>query len=149
MNIATPHRLLVVLDTNVLIQLVLAISRLLRFLRQAWQQGHFEVAISPAILDELRRVLRYPRIQETFNLSEDDIAVFLFEIQKRAFLTADLYEVFAVQRDSSDNILLACALESRADYLVTEDNHLRSLKHYHTIQIIGIKQLAEMLGWQA
>jgi len=73
-----------VLDTNVLIQLALAISRLLRFLRQAWQQGHFEVAISPAILDELRHVLHYPRIQETFNLSEDDIAGFLFEIQKRA-----------------------------------------------------------------
>lgn len=148
MSIATPRRLLVVLDTNVLIQLALAISRLLRFLRQAWQQGRFEVAISPAILDELRRVLHYSRIQETFNLSEGDIASFLFEIQKRAFLTADLYQVFAVQRDTSDNIFLACALESQADYLVTEDNHLRSLKHYHTVQIIGIEQLAEMFGWK-
>ncbi len=31
---------------------------------------------------------------------------------------------------------MACALEKKADYIVSRDPHLRNLKHFHGIQIV-------------
>jgi len=41
--------------------------------------------------------------------------------------------------DPSDNKFLACALEGEADYIVSRDSHLRSLKQFHGIKIIDAK----------
>ena len=38
--------------------------------------------------------------------------------------------------DPDDNKFLACALEANACYVVSGDNHLLSLKHFHGIQIV-------------
>lgn len=138
-------RPLLVFDTNILVQMALARSGLWGKVKSAWRRGDFELAISLAMLDELHRVLHYPKIQQTFRLSEQDITRFCLELERHALLTADLYQIFAVKQNATDNPILACALESDADYLVSEDNHLRELKYYHGIQIIGLSQLAELL----
>ena len=38
--------------------------------------------------------------------------------------------------DPDDNMFLAAAYEAKADYLVSLDNHLLSLKFYHGTQIL-------------
>ncbi|MBL0379310.1 MAG: putative toxin-antitoxin system toxin component, PIN family [Desulfofustis sp. PB-SRB1] len=38
--------------------------------------------------------------------------------------------------DPDDNKFLSCALEAKANYVVSGDSHLLSLKHFHTIQIV-------------
>jgi predicted nucleic acid-binding protein len=48
--------------------------------------------------------------------------------------------------DLSDNVFLACALEAGADYLVSQDVHLRNLKYYHGVQVIGFEQLEAMIA---
>jgi predicted nucleic acid-binding protein len=88
----------------------------------------------------------YPRIQQTFHLSDKDIADVWEEIRRRVFFTEGLYNVFAVERNTSDNVFLACALEAGADYLVSQDAHLRDLKYYHGTQIIGWTQLLALLS---
>jgi putative PIN family toxin of toxin-antitoxin system len=137
---------IVVLDTNVLVRLVLSRTEQSRAVFETWRVGRFRVAASQAILSELRRVLHYPRIQQAFHLSDNDIADAWEEIRRRVFLVEGLYEVFAVERNTSDNIFLACALEVGADYLVSQDPHLRDLKYYHGTQIISWTQLLDLLG---
>jgi predicted nucleic acid-binding protein len=38
---------------------------------------------------------------------------------------------------------LACALEKKADYIVSRDPHLRNIKHYHGIQIVDATTFIE------
>jgi predicted nucleic acid-binding protein len=45
--------------------------------------------------------------------------------------------------DISDNIFLACAMEAKADYIISRDPHLRNLKHFHGIKIIDVKGFVE------
>lgn len=52
----------------------------------------------------------------------------------------------AVSDDVSDNVFLAAALEAGADYLVTQDPHLQSLKYYHGTQIVPLTQFARLFG---
>jgi len=46
------------------------------------------------------------------------------------------YCVHRIVEDPDDNKFLGCALEAKAYYVVSGDNHLLSLKHFHGIQII-------------
>jgi len=117
----------IVLDTNLLVRLVLSRTEQSRAVFDDWRAGRFRVVASQAILSELRRVLHYPRIQQTFHLSDDDIASAWEGIRRRVFLVEGLYEVFVVEKDASDNIFLACAVEAGADYLGSQDPHLRDL----------------------
>ncbi len=41
--------------------------------------------------------------------------------------------------DPTDNKFLACALEAKADFIVSGDHHLLELKHYQGIQIVNAK----------
>jgi predicted nucleic acid-binding protein len=44
--------------------------------------------------------------------------------------------VDAVPDDPDDNIIIACAIESEADAIVSGDQHLLSLGSYHGIPIV-------------
>ncbi len=46
----------------------------------------------------------------------------------------------------ADNKFLACALEVKADYIVSGDNHLLELKHFHGIQIVNAKAFVEKVA---
>ncbi|MCH8318634.1 MAG: putative toxin-antitoxin system toxin component, PIN family [Bacteroidetes bacterium] len=41
--------------------------------------------------------------------------------------------------DPSDNIFVECAVDGKADYIITGDHHLLSLGNYKGIQIIKAK----------
>ena len=44
--------------------------------------------------------------------------------------------VDAVKDDPGDTMFLACALDAEADFIVSDDAHLNSLKSFHGIQIV-------------
>ena len=92
-------------------------------------------------------MLTYAKVQENFGLTDADIQKVTATLQSHARLLAGLYEgVTAIRADPSDNIFLAAVLEAGADYLVTQDGHLRRLKYYHGTQIISLAQFAMSLG---
>lgn len=51
----------------------------------------------------------------------------------------------AVKDDPDDNKLLACALDGRADYLVTEDKDLHRISTYHAVQVVNKQQFLKIL----
>ena len=57
-----------------------------------------------------------------------------------------LYAVSKIEADPSDDKFLACALEGAADCIISEDPHLRDLKDYQGIVIVGLEQFSEKLG---
>lgn len=98
---------------------------------------------SQEILAELYRVLHYPRILRQFTPSKEDIDEFIGLIIERALLTKGHYSLHKIEDDPSDDMFLACALEAKADYIVSRDPHLRNLKQFHGTKIIDVKSFLE------
>ncbi len=115
-------------------------------LQQLWIKGAFELAVSENILKEIKATLLKPHIQERlFNYPGEEEEIIEL-IREKAFVkTQDLYETDRIKSDPTDNKFLACALESDADFIVSGDNHLLELKHYHGIQIVNARVFVSKL----
>jgi len=137
------HKLRAVVDTNLFISGLFGKDTLSSTLQDLWVSREFELATSIGILREVSRVLQYPRIRERFQPREENIRRFFKLIFRKAIITKDLYSTDRITDDPSDNIFLACAMEAKADYIVSRDPHLRNLKHFHGIKIIDVKAFVE------
>jgi putative PIN family toxin of toxin-antitoxin system len=115
-----------------------------RQILESWHRQKFIVLTSAAIISEVSRVLRYPHLQERYRLTEIDVQTVLDSLLNDAYLLEDAHQVRR-SRDPADDIFLACALEGKADYLVSSDAHLLEIKYYHGTQIVSPGQFLEVL----
>jgi uncharacterized protein len=111
----------------------------------AWKAGRFELITSSAILDDLCRVLRYPRVRKRHRWTDEEIELFVDSIALAVTLTPGNLEVDAVAEDPTDNKVLACAVEGQADYVVASDDHLLELKRYSHIVIVSPRRFLDIL----
>ena len=133
-----------VIDTNLFISGLFAGKGYSSQLQDLWVSGAFELAVSEKILKEIENTLLKPHIHKRLFLEDGEEASIISLIREKAFVvTADLYQTDKIKADPSDNKFLACALEVKADYIVSGDNHLLELKHFHGIQIVDAKAFIE------
>jgi putative PIN family toxin of toxin-antitoxin system len=125
----------VVLDTNIWISgLLLPKSKAGNILLQ-WKASKIDILTSQPILDEIRKVLLYPKIQKRIQWDEIKVDQYVSLLQ---FLTdfisidADFPQVI-VECDKDDSIILNTFLASKADFLVTGDNDLLVLNQKYSI----------------
>lgn len=129
-----------VIDTNLFISGLFAGKGYSSQLQDLWVSGAFELAVSEKILKEIENTLLKPHIHKRLFLEDGEEASIISLIREKALVvTADRYQTDKIKADPSDNKFLACALEVKADYIVSGDNHLLELKHFHGIQIIDAK----------
>jgi uncharacterized protein len=133
----------VVIDTSVMVSVAFAKEGLTKELRGMIAKGVFTLATSKEIMSELYRVLHYPRILKQFNASKDDVDEFVGMIIEQALLTQGRYSLHEIKEDPSDDMFLACAMEAKADFIVSRDPHLRNLKEFQGIRIIDVKEFVE------
>ncbi|AAM39240.1 twitching motility protein PilT [Xanthomonas phaseoli pv. phaseoli] len=110
----------VVLDTNVLLAALISSHSPPDIIYRGWLAARFELVTGTAQLDELRRVSRYPKIKAI--LPAHRVGTMINNMQRAVVLHVlpplpDRIEV----NDPNDAFLLAMALASEADYLVTGD----------------------------
>lgn len=134
-----------VIGTNVLVSGVIAPHGAPRRILEAWHAGQFTLITSEAIIAEVTRVLHYPRIYDRYNLTEDDVAAVVDSLRTEAEVVAGLYEVRR-STDPADDMFLACALEGRAEYVVSGDTHLLEIGFYHTVLVVTPRQFAAVLA---
>lgn len=122
----------VVFDTNVFVSaFVVPGSHGERALLLA-QANRFELHTSVAILTETARVLR-----RKFDQDEDDIKQALRQISHTAVVSKPTSKLGVVD-DEADNRILECALDTRADLVVTGDRHLLKLRRFEGIPIVRL-----------
>jgi len=133
----------VVLDTNVFISgLMLPYSKA-GIILKAWHQSKVEVVTSDYLLGEIKRVLTYPKIAKRLNWSESKANQFI-ELLNLFTTSVDISATQAiVTRDCNDNAILATYIASHADYLVTGDDDLLSMKQQYAI--ITVNEFVEKL----
>jgi putative PIN family toxin of toxin-antitoxin system len=136
-----------VIDTNLFIIGLFADKGYSSQLQGLWVSGAFELAVSEKILKEIENTLLKPHIRKRLFLELGEEASIISLIREKAtVVTADLYQTDKIKTDPSDNKFLACALEVKADYIVSGDNHLLGLKHFHGIQIVDAKAFVEKVA---
>ncbi len=137
------RKLKAVIDTNLFISGLFARDSLSAQLQDLWINQDFELVTSIEIIKEISRVLNYPRIKEHFKPKDPAIKRFFRLIFRKAIISKDIYQTDKIADDPTDNKFLACALEKKADYIVSRDPHIRNLKHYHGIQIVDATTFIE------
>lgn len=125
----------VVLDTNVLLSgLMLPTSIPGKFIT-AWQNVCYELVLSEPMLNELARVLAYPKIKKRLKWNPHKIEQFVLMLRFKTVIT-DISSIdVRVPKDPDDSIILAAFLAGKAEYLVTGDSDLLELKNqFSTIE---------------
>ncbi|HUD06530.1 MAG TPA: putative toxin-antitoxin system toxin component, PIN family [Candidatus Saccharimonadales bacterium] len=120
-----------VFDTNVYLAAVKKHSYASTHLKRSQPNGPYALFISPEIIIEIRR-----KLEEKFNYSTEDSALFIDMIMLYANLVQPKQKVHGVLEDLDDHIILECALEAKAEMIVSSDRGLLRLKEFQGIKII-------------
>lgn len=130
----------VALDTNVLVSSLLVKAGLPAQVLDAWRARRYLLIISPVI------TLEYPRIRLKYAISDGDVEALITLLERDALLVpgdADL--AGAVPGDPADEMVLACAVQAKADLIVSGDRHLLDLGAYRSIPVLTALQELERL----
>lgn len=120
----------VVLDASVLIAAFLSETGASRALLRHAQARTFQLVLSPAILDEVRRNLR------RLDVATETVEEFVDLLRSFAVVVRPARVPRVIQEHPPDDHILACAVAGGADELITLDRrHLLPLKKYRGISV--------------
>jgi putative PIN family toxin of toxin-antitoxin system len=121
-----------VFDTNVLIAAFLTEGLCSGLLIRARKQA-FNLVLCDDIIREFEGVL-----SRKFKLASADISEILSIVSEAASeIIHKLGPIPNICRDPNDDMIIACAIDATADYIVTGDEDLLILKRYKDIVIIN------------
>jgi putative PIN family toxin of toxin-antitoxin system len=125
--------MIAVYDTNVLISGIFwrGVPRQLIHLARA---GQVRVVTCQALVAELGSVLTRP--DKSFRLSSTEATRVVNDVLTYSRMVMPTREI-GICRDNKDNLVLACAAAGRADYIVTGDPDLLTLKNFEEISILN------------
>lgn len=124
----------VVLDTNVLISGLAYPNSIPGRIVAAWDLHTLGLAMSRFQLDEVARVLGYPKIRKLLGWSDARIESFVRQLVLRAEVVEIGGIAAAVPRDPNDTPILATLIAASADVLVTGDSDLLALQKRSLIE---------------
>lgn len=100
---------------------------------QAWRNAHFDLVLCEPMLDEIARVLAYPKIRTRLHWNEERINNFILLLRFKADVV-DIKDVKVdVPADEADIPVLATMIAGQAEYLVTGDTDLLALRDDYPI----------------
>ena len=140
-----PKAISAVLDTNVLISGLVADQGFPRQILDAWLEGRFTLVTSFYLVEEVTHVLTYPRIAGRLQLGDAELAAILAALLSRAKVTLGQLRLPGATRDSKDDAVVACAVEGKADYIVSGDQDLLALGEYESIRVMTPRQFVEII----
>jgi len=125
-------KLKVVIDTNVLISGLNFAGKPGEVLDLLIKE-EIEVFVSCYILFELESILR-----NKFRWEEDQIRRVLELIKAKVIEIQPKHRLSAIEEKDADNRILECAVESKADYIISGDKrHILPIKEYSGIKILS------------
>ena len=133
-----------VLDTNTIISAFFWEGNEAELFRKI-EQGKAKLYITSEILKEVEEVIKRPkfdRVMKNAGLTPDQI---MQKIVSLSHLVIAPKITVKVCRDEKDNKFLECAKSAKADYLISGDEDLLSLKEYNGIFIVRTWRIFELL----
>jgi len=130
-----------VFDTNILVSAWFweeNESKLIESVEEGFIHGYS----SKQLIEELCRTLRYPK----FNLSQDEVEMVRSYYLLLFKIVSPKQAIDIMLEDPSDNMVLECALEAEADYIVSGDHHLLNVGEFREVKIVTAAELLKTLS---
>ncbi|MDE3088331.1 MAG: putative toxin-antitoxin system toxin component, PIN family [Chloroflexota bacterium] len=124
-----------VVDTNILIRALIKPDGTVGPVLKRLAANDYTLVYSESILDELLAKFALPRIRQKYHLDDHAIETVLALFALRGVLVHPTRRV-QVCRDPKDDMIIEAALEGAAEYIVTGDEDLLTLKRFEKIQIV-------------
>ena len=128
----------VLLDTNILIS-ALGWSGKQKVIFEKCLHGELELTTSPNQIEELKRVMNYPK----FNFTEEHKATFISIIHEIATMVEISGKVKVIADDLDDNVILETAIVGNVVYLISGDPHLLKLKEFAKVKIVTASEFLD------
>ena len=135
----------VVIDTNVFISATLTPRGNPAKVLKAWQEGKIDLVISPQILKEIKKVIFRPRIKKLSSWTDKKRDELIQDLAKIAILTPGSLKLKVVAEDPYDDKFVVAAVEGKANYIVTGDEHLRKLRSCKGIKVVSPAEFVKIL----
>lgn len=121
-SVTTPPALRAVLDTNLVIRLLITPYGITGRLLTSATNRAFRLVTSELLIEEVITSLQYPRLQKYGPYSRHDLHRIEGVLRRTAVVVPGHYrDLDKVPTDVKDNMVVACALEAGAQYIVTDD----------------------------
>ncbi|MFQ6117786.1 MAG: putative toxin-antitoxin system toxin component, PIN family, partial [Candidatus Bipolaricaulia bacterium] len=91
-------------------------------------------------------LLTYPRIRKRYPYSDEDVEEFIKRLREASYVISRWPKIEVIEEDPKDDMVLACAVEVGADYIVSKDDHLKDMGEYRGIKILSTDEFLELLG---
>lgn len=127
----------VVLDTNVLISALIKAGKPRELFFRLTREK--VLVLSTQIIGEFLEVAKDPRIRKY--VKEQETLAFLNSLMGTTSIVKVKSKFRAVNGDPDDDIILRTAYDSKADYIVSGDKHLLSLREFRGIRIITVDEM--------
>ena len=128
-----------VFDTNVLIAAFLTEGICAKLMIRA-RKRDFDLILCDGILDEFKGVLK-----KKFATSTQETSEALIILSEAALeIHGPIKLINPICRDSDDDLVLACAMDAIADYVVTGDADLLVLNNYDVIRIVTPREFEKL-----
>jgi len=118
------------LDTNIYISAIFFGGKPKEILDLA-RDNKVEIIISEYILWEIKDVL-----SRKFNVSDSKLNKIEHDILSLTKLMRTTSKVSLITEHPADNAILSCAVDGRADAIITGDKHILTLKKYKNMPIL-------------
>ena len=133
-----------VLDTNLLASYLLTHRPpIATVVDKHLAQAHFVLLTGVALLEELDRVLQYPRLQRYYTKEARTRSVALIAALSAVIELPE--SVPRICRDPDDDWVIACAVAGKADVIVSGDCDLLALERVGEIPILSAAQFLTYL----
>ena len=129
----------VVVDTNVLVSALIRKGKPLELVKILLDKH--TVILSSQMLAELVDVLS----RDKFTITNAQIDLFISLLLRKSTVISVSGNLEVILEDPDDNIVLLTALKGKADYIVSGDKHLLTLRKYEGTEIVTISQMLEIL----
>jgi putative PIN family toxin of toxin-antitoxin system len=123
----------IVLDTNVLLSGLMLPDGAPGKIVNAWRRRQLSLALSEPMLEEIARVLAYPKIRKRLDWDDETIARYIALLRFEAEVVSIAGVEANVPADPDDNHLLATLIVSKADWLITGDRDFDEISESHPI----------------
>jgi putative PIN family toxin of toxin-antitoxin system len=139
----------VVLDTNVFVSALLVPdsppAKILEFVLK----GSLRLIVSPGIVKEIDLVFNYPKLKKSMrkhHLTDDEVADAILHVLRIATITPGAEIASGASQDPADDMVLSCAVEGQADFIVSGDQDLLKLESYEQVRIVTPSTFLQLIA---
>ncbi len=144
MSSSKKRELKAVLDTNVWVSALLWGGKPAEIIKAA-EQSKIYIVISEEIVNEISQVLNYSKLKQIYQIEGLNHEELIEAVLKIVHFVKVTKHVKIVLKHPADNKFIDCALEAKANYIISGDKHLLKVDSYKKIPIISVSNFLQIL----